>query len=221
MRSTFTCVVASVLAACLMTGCPSKERSEEETVGETRELVRDVLQKTLDRHQKNICKANLVRIMIGIKTYASEHEGRFPETLGGLYRSLPGEDKNLDMFVCPGTRHEPGNPDNIDEWSDYVYVGGQRWAEEGETPILILYDKTGNHPDGRHVRYNNGFFGWEPNPSSGLRRFPAELQRQIGDYQGVLEVDVKVPPQGDFWLPGEYQRMLEEKIREMQEKEGT
>jgi len=204
-----------------MTGCPSEERSQEQTVGETREWVRDVAQKTLDRSQKNSCRANLVRIMTGIKVYAGQHGGEFPETLGGLYRSLPDDDKDVDIFVCPGTGHEPGNPDNIEQWSDYVYVGGQRWAEEGETPILILYDGPGNHPDGRHELYTDGTVKWVPNPLSGLRAFPAAPQLPTEKYQEVLEVDVKVPPQGDLWLPGEYQRMLEEKIREMQEKEGT
>jgi hypothetical protein len=108
------------------------------------------------------CKFNIQMIGSNLAMWGAEHDGGLPATLSELY---PDYMKDVSIFVCPSTRHRPGEGTNIDEWSDYVYVKGLRWVsepEEGTTPALVVYEKDGNHKDGRHELYTDGTVKWKP-----------------------------------------------------------
>src|SRR5882672_9185921 len=53
--------------------------------------------------------------------------------------SVIGEDfpSNLQMFVCPASGHKPVARTNVLEWTDYIYVGGQRWNYGMIFPLII------------------------------------------------------------------------------------
>jgi hypothetical protein len=151
MRSNLPCVGIGLVVLCLTAGCSPKD-----------------LQQDIDRTS---CENNFKQIALYLQMWASEHggafEGAFPETLSELYLDYIGEDDEgkariLFIFVCLSTGHKPGNPERIDEWSDYVYNGGKRWTKKGVPPTLIAYDKVGNHKGGRHELYSDGTVKWKP-----------------------------------------------------------
>jgi hypothetical protein len=66
---------------------------------------------------------------------------RFPESLS----AVPTLSSNLHLFVCPGTGTQPGPTATIEEWSDYIYIGGV-W--DGVPDCAVLISPPENH-DGK------------------------------------------------------------------------
>ena len=93
------------------------------------------------------CEENLQKISLGLKLYASEHEGRFPSGLMELSEGGYVEDERV--FNCPSTA-EVG--DALE--ADYHYVTGHDISSFSNT--MMVYDKSGNHKDKRHVLYLSG-----------------------------------------------------------------
>ena len=98
------------------------------------------------------CKENLQDIGFALNLYASEHQGKFPSDLAELSENDYVEDERV--FDCPsspqlGDAQEP----------DYHYVTGYTVTSPSDTPIV--FDKTANHKDGRHVLYISGDVLWK------------------------------------------------------------
>ena len=74
---------------------------------------------------------NLVQIWSLLRA-AEGNRDRFPKSLSEL--KLSPEQKML--FICPGTKTQPGSMDASDEWADYIYVGGV-WDGSGKTALII------------------------------------------------------------------------------------
>jgi hypothetical protein len=74
---------------------------------------------------------NLVRIWSLLRDAKGDRD-RFPKSLSEL--KLSPEEKNL--FVCPGTGSQPETLDTIDEWTDYIYIGGV-WEGSPKTALII------------------------------------------------------------------------------------
>jgi hypothetical protein len=149
MKSTLRCVGIGLAVLCLTAGCLPKDKDREE------------LEEALDRGS---CEANLKMIALYLEWWAEDHGGELPETFSELYPDYIGEigEEPMFEFVCPSTKHKSGNPERIDEWSDYVYNGGKRWKGEGAPPTLIAYEKPGNHAEGRYELYSDGTVKWKP-----------------------------------------------------------
>jgi hypothetical protein len=130
---------------------------------------------TLDtvRHStaRILCVHNLKMLAMGLKAFAVEHNGRFPDRLSELSpKYLP----NLECLICPETqavcRRERGvphpfppnpDPDTIDKLSSYAYVPGHTTADPADT--VIVYEKVDNHLGrGRSLLYLDGHAAWEP-----------------------------------------------------------
>lgn len=121
--------------------------------------------------RQTLCVHNLKFIAMGLKMYADEHGGRFPERLSELWPKYLTEP---EVFVCPevqaacmrgrGVPHPfPPNPpqDVIKALSSYAYVPGHTARDAADT--VIVYEKRDNHfGKGRSLLYLDGHGAWEP-----------------------------------------------------------
>ena len=94
--------------------------------------------------------------------------GEYPKKLSGLVeydakikRLESGSlELNPNDFVCPGTGTHPGRMTNVDEWTDYIYVGG---ASDGVPGIALLISPPENH---------HGEYGYVVTEDKGILRLP-------------------------------------------------
>jgi hypothetical protein len=142
MKSTLKQVGLALAILLMASACPSNKQLEEDL---------DTI----------VCRNNLKQLGLILMMWGAEHDNELPDALSELYPDYTGDD-TLDICVCPSTGHEPGSPDNVEKWSDYVYLKGQRSVEEGTTPALLMYDKLGNHAGGRNELYTDGTVTWKP-----------------------------------------------------------
>lgn len=176
MKSSFKCVVLGIVVLRVIAGCGPKHVPEPRNDQK--------LQEAIDNFAKTICRTSLEWHAFALRRWAADHEGQLPLTLTELgrfelrllaegERDLPNGWSELirswpyagvpSTFVCPCTGHQPGNMDNIEEWTDYVYIGVLGGAQQPK-PVLLMYDKDGNHEDGRHELYTDGTVKWKPAP---------------------------------------------------------
>lgn len=108
---------------------------------------------------------------MGMKLYANEHGGRFPDRLSELW---PKYIPDLDCVICPeiqvvcmrerGISHRfPPNPDpdTIEKMSRYAYVPGYKMTDAADA--VIAYEKADNQlGKGRSLLYLDGHGAWEP-----------------------------------------------------------
>ena len=106
------------------------------------------------REKANIiaCEDNIEKISLGLKLYASEHQGKFPISLSELTENGYVDEERV--FDCPSSSHigdalEP----------DYHYVTGYSVYSPSEEKIV--FDKKENHKDGIHVLYVSGDITFE------------------------------------------------------------
>jgi len=115
-------------------------------------LIKDALAPSLararDQARRVACMNNLRQIGLGLFMYADDHDDKLPSdlkvsTIGKYLGSNPR------IFKCPATRSE----------TPYVYRGATLTV--GDTPWMItVYDKKGNHQDGRNVAFLDGHAQW-------------------------------------------------------------
>ena len=115
-------------------------------------LLTPVIAKIRTRKKIINCEENLEKIGLGLKLYASEHEGSFPSVLSELIESGYIEDESI--LDCPsgqraGTAEEP----------DYHYTTG--YTISSPSGDAVVFDKTENHKGGKHVLYISGDIVWE------------------------------------------------------------
>ena len=179
MKSPSRYVVMALAVLSVASGCTSKSDHDPK-----------LSQKQKEEHEaadddlsRAVCILHLITIHGLLVMWAVDHEWTLPETLYEIYTGHPLYPKDPDArvlrtFVCPATRHKPGDAESIDEWSDYVYVPGQRLAKnKGDPRTLVLYDKQGNHLGGRYELYTDGTVRWRP----------AQLMASISSQLGVRD----------------------------------
>jgi len=112
-----------------------------------------------ERGRRISCAGNLKQIGLGIRVYANDANGWFPQedNGAGLGCLLLTEDiKSLRVFTCPST-DTPSSPDRIlrDENLDYIFVGGMSERNCSQsTGIACDRIQTPNHE-----RYGNVLMG--------------------------------------------------------------
>jgi len=105
-------------------------------------------------------------------------DGCFPETLSNLtqFQVVPKEGTNAwlmvpdldsNYFVCPGTGSIPGSISNVEEWSDYIYIGNSKNTIP-DVPVLIS-------PPENH----NGKYGYIVVPGQATMRLPSSEVRAV------------------------------------------
>ena len=104
-----------------------------------------------ERAGRIACANNLMRISLGLHTYASENNDAFPPNLGALYPNYINDEK---VFDCPmsktaGTKDAP----------DYDYTPGL--TEDSPAIDSIVQDLDGNHKGtGGNILRINGSVEW-------------------------------------------------------------
>ncbi len=129
--------------------------------------------RTRQKVRMTMCVHNLKVIGLRLRLYADEHDGAFPDTWSALVTHLEITDPDSldDVFVCPelggyhyrkrGRSHTVTGPDDIDECSSYVLVGGLHTTDDKDT--ILAYEKGDNHGGvGHSVLYIDGRGGWDP-----------------------------------------------------------
>ncbi len=121
--------------------------------------------------RQTLCVHNLKMLATGLKLYADEHDGRFPDRLSALSpKYIPG----LECLICPeaqsvcmrdhGVPHPfppSPDPDTIEKLSSYAYVPGLKTSDPADT--VIAYERVDNHfGRGRSLLYLDGHGAWEP-----------------------------------------------------------
>jgi hypothetical protein len=92
------------------------------------------------RHSADLCVSNLLDVYWIIRW--SMHDGiDYPPTLASLAR----ETDRTNLFVCPGTGHKAGNMRNVEDWTDYIYVGNERDTQDPNVALVISPPE--NHGD--------------------------------------------------------------------------
>jgi competence protein ComGC len=100
-----------------------------------------------ERKNKIACAGNLMKISIALHSYASEHGGAFPPSLGELYPRYISDEKAFD---CPASKRNGA----ITE-PDYLYTAGL--TELSSPKEILAQDAEGNHKkSGRNVLRLNG-----------------------------------------------------------------
>ncbi len=84
------------------------------------------------------CEEDLQEIGLGLKLYASEHEGKFPSNLSELVEG--GYVETEKVF-------------------DYHYTTG--YTASSSSDAAIVFDKLGKHKEAKHVLYIGGDIKWE------------------------------------------------------------
>jgi len=104
-----------------------------------------------ERKERINCQNNLMKISLGLHSYAAEHDGAFPATLGDLYPNYVEDDRSFD---CPATRNK-GTKDR----PDYMYNAG--FTELSGPKEVVVQDIDGNHKKaGKNILRINGSVEW-------------------------------------------------------------
>ena len=98
------------------------------------------------------CEENIEKISLGLKLYASEHQGKFPISISELTENGYVDEERV--FDCPSSSHAG---DALEP--DYHYVTGYSVYSPSEDKIV--FDKKENHKDGIHVLYVSGDITFE------------------------------------------------------------
>ena len=104
-----------------------------------------------ERRNRINCAGNLMKISLGLHSYAAEHDGAFPPNLAALYPNyVPDE----NAFDCPATKMA-GTKDK----PDYIYTAGL--TELSPLKEIIVQDIDGNHKkSGKNILRINGSVEW-------------------------------------------------------------
>lgn len=98
-----------------------------------------------------ICKHNLRHIHLAVYMYADDHDDIMASDVNQLipYTVEP------KVFVCPATKHKPGEGWDVSTWTDYTYVADVNLV--ADPPQILAYCPPENH-DGQWgiIAYSNG-----------------------------------------------------------------
>ena len=97
------------------------------------------------------CRENLENISMGLRMYANDHQGKFPANLIELVEGGYVDDERV--FNCPGTRY---HGDALEP--EYHYTTGCTIMSPSDQ--AIVFDKSGNHRNGKQVLYISGEIKW-------------------------------------------------------------
>ena len=79
------------------------------------------------------CRSNMHNLGIVLSQYIAQHGNQFPDSLVAADAWL----HDPTYFTCPMTDTQPGTMTNVDEWTDYTYVGGLSPLRVPNPPIMF------------------------------------------------------------------------------------
>lgn len=111
-----------------------------------------------EQARRIVCMSNLRQIGLGCKMWAEDHDGEYPSSLA--LEDLYPKYLSLNVLVCPSTEDEVTTAEETDEKGSYVYVSGLRADADFPSDTVLIYDRKGNHGEGRNVLLVDGHVEW-------------------------------------------------------------
>ena len=120
---------------------------------------------------------NLKGVMLGLN-YTVSDDNHYPEKLSDLVKYKVETqvrikswsivlDLNSNYFICPGTGSRAGCISNVDEWTDFIYMGNYA---DTKTDVPIIISPPENH---------HGHYGYVVMLGQGIMRLPADQVRAL------------------------------------------
>ena len=112
------------------------------------------------------CGSNLRQIGQAMLLYANEHNGAYPDTIGGLLE----EDISVTAFVCPASNDTPAVAGATPQASaanvqagghlSYVYLGKGMTNTQPANAVLVYEPLTDHRNQGMNVLFGDGHVDW-------------------------------------------------------------
>jgi prepilin-type processing-associated H-X9-DG protein len=119
---------------------------------------------TREKSQQTICRGKLEVIGFALRLYASDNAGLFPPPEVGLAALYPKYISYQGVFLCPSVPHKEDISPAEAIAAAYEYNNRRQFKispkQKLSTNIPIVWDKKGNHPDGRNVLFVDGRAKW-------------------------------------------------------------
>lgn len=127
------------------------------------------------RCQRDSCVSMLRVTWCSIHMYQMDNNGFYPSRiteLGPAGRTCYGS--IMKEFICPASGRQPGNPTNIDEWMDYIYIP---WSTGANTlpDYPLMYDRRLSNHQGKGINllFMDGSVIWDKDAKE-LKAFAAK-----------------------------------------------
>ena len=160
------------------------------TIGTASAMLLPALTQAREKARQTESRSNMRQIGLGMSMYCTDFDELYPEKIEDLYDEYISA---AQIFVNPSDK----NPMTIGKGlkCSYVYVG--RLSKSTEAMVIVLYDKRGNHKDGRNVLFYDGGVEWVPEQlfrqqlqesfdlvkqDRGWKQFSAERRRAIEQF---------------------------------------
>src|SRR6516164_5517117 len=103
--------ILTIIPLCLLLAVGCSSRADHEPAGQDR------------------CTTNMMEVWWELHNWIGDGD-RWPPSFASL-----SDTTNTSIFVCPYTGHKAGSLTNVEEWTDYIYIGG---ASEGMCDVALL-----------------------------------------------------------------------------------
>lgn len=87
---------------------------------------------TKEEESASACMLNLQEAYWALRVRLGDGY-RFPASLSSLAETTT----NSAIFVCPGSGHEAGAMTNVEDWTDFIYVGNHEDIQDPDFALLI------------------------------------------------------------------------------------
>ena len=116
------------------------------------------LSQAREKARRISCVSNLKGIGLAIRMYSQENKEQFPDKNGAegweMLRS-GGYLENVKMYTCPSANTVSRDGEKLTEENvSYVYVGGHKESDDGNT--IIAYDNPKNHNKYGNILFADG-----------------------------------------------------------------
>jgi hypothetical protein len=118
------------------------------------------------RSERMKCQKNLLALGQAMALYASDHNGRYPDSFAQLLEECVYAP---EVFVCPVSSDRPATGTTMQEKlvdfakpgrCSYVYLGAGRSSKAMKPDFVLAYERLDNHHDGAHFLFGDATVRW-------------------------------------------------------------
>ena len=115
----------------------------------------------------SVCRSNVRALHLAVLNYVSDNDWKNPKSIGDLYT---GRYVLASTLLCPSSGHSTGSLDDIERWTDYVYVPfsgrliDMTDEQKQRTPLFIERSPTNHGVSGPTIIYLDGHVWPLPDP---------------------------------------------------------
>jgi len=103
---------------------------------------------SLEAQKRTACNYRMKQLTAALHRWASDHDGKFPDSLELLYQKGYLAGKDPTSVCCPGS----GEP--------YEYIGEAMSTDKLRPQLVVAFCRKGSHPGGRNVLFVDGHVEW-------------------------------------------------------------